>query len=153
MSNEKVMEDVVNPYQSSISTNKTLEVTTIRIPPQSFDARYIDFSGVHSAVKFSEPVRFDEELNKGLVLKMAHFSGAFGIDQYWGITLDNEGGYAVISRPFNLIKGTLPGYSKERLKSWQEDALKAHRRALGKIEKCYWEGKPIPEGLFAHLSL
>ena len=132
---------------------KKIDIRTIRFPSNDFESEYVNLSGVHSVISFSEPVKdFNGEFNNQFFLKVAHYKGSFGRDHYWMIGLDNEKRYNLLILEFGHLSGSLFNYSKQKLKKWEERMIETHKRALDKIEDLYWRGEELLEDFFSYLG-
>lgn len=139
---------------------KVIDIKTIRFPAND-PLRYNSLSdvlgtscisGIHSVISFSEPVKdFKGGFNNQFNLKVAHYNGSFGVDQYWMIGLDDEEGYSLLTQQFGHLSGVLSDYSNQKLERWQEYMICAYKKALDNIEDLYWKNEELPEDLFSHL--
>lgn len=134
----------IEEYKNRISkqATKKISIETIRYPTEN-DNEYVSIRGLVSLLSFDMPVKdFNGKENNRLCLKTTWFVNGGGY--HWNMWLEGENrGCICISSYFNNLHEHFSSYSKERLKQWQETAIKEHRKYLLKIEDLYWQGGEI----------
>lgn len=139
------IKDFIEKYKNNIAKQSAIfqkiNIETIRYPTEN-NNEYVSLRGLVSLISFSKPIKdFKGEENSRLCLKTTWF-GQGGY--YWDMWLENTSRSCICwSKNFNELNEHFSSYSSERLKQWQDVAIKKHRESLLKIEDLYWQGGEI----------
>ncbi|MBI2507340.1 hypothetical protein HYV89_00115 [Candidatus Woesearchaeota archaeon] len=141
-----------------ITTTKTIVITTSSFTEKTWNHRFfppgLNYRSHLSRIEFSNPfTNHKGEITDKLHLCTTWRMEAFGANPYWMQMLDDEIGYNLLcSDIFAQLKGDFSRYSESRLKSWQEEGYKRHKKVLNIIEELYTFNESevlIPKDLFS----
>ena len=126
---------------------RTITIKTTRVSPREEHRDYIDIGALVSVIQFSEPVRdFKGDENSSLRLRTAHINLGHGCAAAWGwmTSLDDESGYILCQKTFGRLEENFGSYARERLQTWQEQAVDTHSEVLREIERLYLINEDLP---------
>lgn len=135
-----------NPY----GLGKKISTETKRLKPNSRDSRWIGLGGIVSQIQFDPPISDGSgKTHESVFLSVVYTRGHPGSWEWWMKLQEQPAGYCIGwgERLFGSLNENFCDYSEERLKSWQELALRAHDKALAAIKDVYFSGEHLSDSV------